>query len=49
MSEEKKIILVTGGSGLVGSAIKEVVEKDKNSQEEWHFISSKDGDLRYEI
>ncbi|XKL60435.1 hypothetical protein PGB90_007492 [Kerria lacca] len=45
MSEEKKIILVTGGSGLVGSAIKEVVEKDKNSQEEWHFISSKDGDL----
>jgi len=41
MSKEKMIILVTGGSGLVGSAIKNVVdhEKDKNSNEEYIFLS----------
>ena len=49
MSKEKMIILVTGGSGLVGSAIKYVVdhEKDKNSNEEYIFLSSKDVDLTY--
>ena len=46
---KKNIILVTGGHGLVGSAIEEVIHNDCNYQsedEEWHFISSKDGDLR---
>lgn len=40
------VILVTGGSGLVGSAIKEYVNDHKLSDETWIFLSSKDGDLR---
>lgn len=41
-------VLVTGGSGLVGSAIKHVVEEKGESLdgEEWFFLSSKDADLR---
>lgn len=39
-------ILVTGGSGLVGNAIKDVIEtSEKRSDEEWIFVGSKDGDL----
>jgi len=38
--------MVTGGSGLVGMAIKEHVKKNKLPNEEWVFLSSKDGDLR---
>ncbi|CEF99874.1 NAD-dependent epimerase/dehydratase [Ostreococcus tauri] len=41
----KKIVLVTGGSGLVGSAIREVIEGEKPSDEEWIFASSKDANL----
>ncbi|KAF4525403.1 hypothetical protein B566_EDAN004146 [Ephemera danica] len=44
MSDKKKI-LVTGGTGLVGRAIQTVTEIDKNPDEEWIFLSSKDGDL----
>lgn len=40
----KKVILVTGGSGLVGKAI-EVAAKDKMENEIWYFVSSKDADL----
>ncbi|XP_041989035.1 GDP-L-fucose synthase [Aricia agestis] len=46
------VILVTGGSGLVGKAINEIVleEKSKGNKEyeneNWIFLSSKDGDLR---
>jgi hypothetical protein len=47
-------ILVTGGSGLVGSAIKHVVNTEpagsrfgKKDGETWIFLGSKDGDLRY--
>jgi GDP-L-fucose synthase len=41
-----KTILVTGGSGLIGSAIKRVVEsEEKRDDEEFIFLSSKDGDL----
>jgi GDP-L-fucose synthase len=47
---ERKRILVTGGTGLVGQAIKFVIEKDEEfgqrSDEEWIFLCSKDGDLR---
>jgi len=39
-------IMVTGGSGLVGSAIKDFVEANPKENEEWVFLSSKDGDLR---
>jgi len=40
-------VLVTGGSGLVGRALREVVEGDPQPNEEWVFLSSSDGDLRY--
>lgn len=43
--EDKKIILVTGGSGLVGKAIQTVVETEKLASEEWIFVNSKDADL----
>ena len=49
----KKVVLVTGGNGLVGRAIKEV-DLNPNTEpafraaddETWVFVSSKDGDLR---
>ncbi|KAG8915924.1 hypothetical protein FRC00_006505 [Tulasnella sp. 408] len=47
------VILVTGGSGLVGQAIKYVIETEpvgskfgKREGETWVFATSKDGDLR---
>jgi frataxin-like iron-binding protein CyaY len=42
------VVLVTGGSGLVGQAIKEFVEEDGNKKdgETWIFLSSKEADLR---
>lgn len=46
MASQKKKILVTGGSGLVGMAIKNIAESEESRpDEEWVFISSKDGDL----
>lgn len=42
---ENKRILVTGGSGLVGKAIQQVVHAEDRSDEEWFFVSSKDADL----
>ncbi len=45
-SKEKRI-MVTGGSGLVGKAIQEALEKgEKRDNETWIFLGSKDGDLR---
>lgn len=47
------VVLVTGGTGLVGQAIKWVLENEtdnrfaKAQNEEWVFLSSKDADLRY--
>ena len=38
---EKKVVLVTGGSGLVGSGIKAVVEEEARNNETWVFLSSK--------
>jgi len=44
--EDKKIILVTGGSGLVGKGIQHAVETtEKRDNEEWVFLTSKDGNL----
>ena len=40
-----KVIMVTGGTGLVGSAIREVIEAEHNAEEKWVYLSSKDGDL----
>lgn len=42
---DKKVILVTGGTGLVGKAIEQVVLVEHKSDETWVFLSSKDGDL----
>ena len=48
----QEVILVTGGSGLVGEAIKYVVKNDQDPRykrrenESWVFLTSKDGDLR---
>ena len=41
----KKVVMVTGGSGLVGQALREQVELDASPMEEWVFLSSQDGDL----
>ncbi len=38
--------MVTGGSGLVGQAIRTVVAEEAQPNEHWVFLSSKDGDLR---
>lgn len=42
---EEKVILVTGGSGLVGKAIDAVVSADSRPDEKWIFVGSKDADL----
>lgn len=42
---ESKTILVTGGSGLVGKAIEELVTSQKRENEKWIFLNSKDGNL----
>ncbi|KAL5009701.1 hypothetical protein ScPMuIL_012006 [Solemya velum] len=43
---EKKVILVTGGSGLVGKALEKISSsEEKRDDEEWFFASSKDGNL----
>lgn len=41
------VVMVTGGSGLVGQGIKDFVTEDNNKKpgETWVFLSSKDGDL----
>ena len=41
----KKVVMVTGGTGLVGQALKEQVELEANPDKEWVFLSSRDGDL----
>merc|ERR1719507_2353349 len=44
--EDKKIIMVTGGSGLVGCGIRQAIETtEKQVNEEWIFLTSKDGNL----
>lgn len=43
-----KVILVTGGSGLVGSAIRTIVETQNEAlpDEKWIFTNSKEADLK---
>jgi hypothetical protein len=49
------VIIVSGGSGLVGRGIQWALENAKEEQfrkrknEQWIFLSSADGDLRYHI
>ena len=41
-----QVILVTGGSGLVGKGIKHAIETtEKREDEEWIFLTSKDANL----
>ena len=42
----KMVVLVTGGTGLVGKAIETVVNENPSLDEVWFFASSKDADLR---
>lgn len=44
---DKKVILVTGGTGLVGKGIEKVIQEPelKCDNETWIFLSSKDGNL----
>lgn len=48
-----KRVIVTGGSGLVGEAVKYVIANEpcprygKRPDEEWIFLNSKEGDLRW--
>lgn len=43
---EKRVILVTGGTGLVGKGIEAALDKQgRDPNETWVFLSSKDGDL----
>ena len=46
MTTEKKIILVTGGNGLVGRGLQQASLLDPREDEEFVFLSSKDGDLK---
>ena len=44
-NSNKKVVLVTGSSGLVGWGIKTSLYAETDKQnEEWVFLSSKDGD-----
>jgi GDP-L-fucose synthase len=45
-TDGKNVVMVTGGTGLVGMAIQEVVKDGKQGDEEWVFVGSKDADLR---
>lgn len=45
-SADPIVVLVTGGTGLVGKAIEAVVNEEKREGETWFFASSKDADLR---
>ena len=42
---QEKVILVTGGTGLVGKAMEEVIDREKPEGEIWHFVGSKSCDL----
>jgi hypothetical protein len=48
MEPQSKVVLVTGGTGLVGSAIHDFVNGDKYAKgsETWVFLGSGDADLR---
>ena len=43
--EHRRVVMVTGGTGLVGYALQNVVGLQSNPNENWIFLSSKDGDL----
>ena len=50
-AQQAKVVLVTGGTGLVGSAIRDFVHSDRYplNGETWIFHGSRDADLRYPL
>jgi GDP-L-fucose synthase len=40
-----KVILVTGGTGLVGRAVQYISEQEPRPDERWVFVGGKDADL----
>ncbi|XP_049287008.1 probable GDP-L-fucose synthase [Anopheles funestus] len=40
-----KVVLVTGGTGLIGKAIETVIKEENPADERWIFVGSKDADL----
>ncbi|XP_035915834.1 probable GDP-L-fucose synthase [Anopheles stephensi] len=40
-----KVVLVTGGTGLIGKAIETVIKEENPADERWVFVGSKDADL----
>jgi GDP-L-fucose synthase len=44
-SSERVVVLVTGGSGLVGKAIETVIREENRPNEAWYFASSQDANL----
>jgi hypothetical protein len=54
VEQPKSVVLVTGGTGLVGYAIQHVIDTEpvgsrfgRREGEAWVFLSSKDADLRF--
>src|SRR5216684_2228670 len=54
VEQPKSVVLVTGGTGLVGHGIQHIVDTEpvesrfgKREGEAWVFLSSKDADLRF--
>ncbi|EGZ13147.1 hypothetical protein PHYSODRAFT_511177 [Phytophthora sojae] len=46
-AKPRRVVLVTGGTGLVGHALQDVVAtRGPSDPDEWHFVGSKDADLR---
>jgi GDP-L-fucose synthase len=45
-AEGDVVVMVTGGSGLVGKGIQAALAKNPVPNERWVFLTSKDGDLR---
>eukprot|EP01132_Coremiostelium_polycephalum_P009105 gene9105-11157_t len=41
-----KVVLVTGGTGLVGKGIETYIKSQNRPNEQWVYLTSKDGDLR---
>lgn len=39
------MVLVTGGTGLVGKAIEGVIREEKKADERWIFVGSKEANL----
>lgn len=47
MTTNEKIVMVTGGSGMVGRAMQKIVKMEGRTDERFIFLSSKDADLTY--